>query len=63
MAIEPVPAGEPMNKVLLVYEYAGSATFSDVGTAVVVENFSWIVVFAIFIPLVGLTLYLYFTVL
>jgi hypothetical protein len=47
MAIEPVPAGEPMNKVLLEYEYAGSATFSDVGTAVVLENFSWIVVFAI----------------
>jgi hypothetical protein len=47
MAIEPVPAGEPMNSVLLEYEYAGSATFSDVGVAVVVEYFSWIVVFAI----------------
>jgi hypothetical protein len=40
MAIEPVPAGEPIKSVLLVYEYAGSATLSVVGVAVAVENFS-----------------------
>jgi hypothetical protein len=40
IAIDPVPAGVPMNNVLLVYEYAGSATFNELGAAVAVENFS-----------------------
>jgi hypothetical protein len=35
-----VLAGEPINRMLLVYEYAGSATFNELGVAVAVENFS-----------------------
>jgi hypothetical protein len=31
-----VLAGEPIKRVLLVYEYAGSATFNEVGVAVAV---------------------------
>ena len=47
MAIAPVLSGVPMNSVLLVYEYAGSATFRLVGAAVTSENLICIVVLAI----------------
>jgi len=36
-----------MNKVLLTYEYAGSATLRSVGAEFESENFIWINVFAI----------------
>lgn len=47
MMIGPSPAGEPMNNVLLLYEYAGSPMLSVAGVFVTSERFICIVVFAI----------------
>jgi hypothetical protein len=43
----PLLPSVPMNKVLLTYEYAGSATFNVVGAALDVDDFICINVFAI----------------